>query len=641
MESSYEQERTSAGRRRNLSRELSDEKAIKDFLHPRKRGQGEILRRIYRPVFADRRLVMSHLAYMICGGLLALLSAFIIRRMVEMIRPLLDGGEVTFAQAGPLLSQIGLFSLAFFFLSVIVIHLEARVLPRFMKIRMQALHQVMKKTTSMELGLAENARFKNETGDYLNAVSSTNSGLEGIYAEVFMASKTLLAALFLSTLLAGYSPWIPLIALACVILLAIADQIYMVYHKEKMPDFMRLERKVNALNDKVQDFRYGKDLRVYKMRGAFVDFNRSLFHDFQSLQLDLRRRKRITGLLKAVSLSFLEIGLFWALGGGYFRGQVSLSDLVMLVSIVSIYINQLIDLSRVLSFVIEQSVSLDYYFDFMDADLAIQGGEEAVMDQGTDIVFDHVYFRYPGTDRWVLEDLTVAIPEGESLALVGVNGAGKTTLVSLLSGLYQPDKGRILIGGVDISGLSQEALNRKLAIVLQSYEPLALKLKENVAVSEDRIRGDRVEACLKKVGLWDKVSSFEKGMDTMMLRVIEDEGMVLSGGENQKLAIARALYKEEAGILIMDEPTSALDAIAEQEIYQDFADLLEGKTAIFISHRLASTRFCDRIALLDGGKISQLGSHEDLISRPGLYRDMYRKQASYYQEGGNDDDQNR
>ena len=175
--------------------------------------------------------------------------------------------------------------------------------------------------------------------------------------------------------------------------------------------------------------------------------------------------------------------------------------------------------------------------------------------------------------------------------------------------------------------------------MLQSYEPIAVSVKENVAPSGFNIDEERVADVLTQVGLYDKIVSFDKGIDSTMLRVIEDDGLVLSGGENQKLSIARALYQEASKIMILDEPTSALDALAEQTIYQDFANMMEGKTGIFISHRLASTRFCDKIALLDGGRIAQIGRHEDLVKEDGLYRDLYETQASYYRKEETDEEQ--
>jgi len=226
--------------------------------------------------------------------------------------------------------------------------------------------------------------------------------------------------------------------------------------------------------------------------------------------------------------------------------------------------------------------------------------------------------------------LNLYIPAGEKCALVGVNGAGKTTLVKLITGLYQPAEGQVLVNGVDAATIPQEEIFSLFGVVFQEVQPLALTIAENVAASDTGIDRDRVIECLKQAGLWEKVSKLPKGIDSPMLKVIQDDGVVLSGGENQKLSIARALYREGTRMMIMDEPTAALDALAEEKIYREFDEILSGKTALFISHRLASTRFCDRIVLLDGGRIVQQGTHEELLKEDGLYQKMFTAQSKYY-----------
>ena len=212
-------------------------------------------------------------------------------------------------------------------------------------------------------------------------------------------------------------------------------------------------------------------------------------------------------------------------------------------------------------------------------------------------------------------------------------------MVKLITGLYQPTKGQILINGIDTRTIAQRELFSLFGVVFQEVQPLALTIAENVAAADIDIDRDRVVDCLKQAGLWEKVSSLPKGIDSPVLKVVEDDGIIFSGGENQKLAIARALYRKDSLMMIMDEPTAALDALAEEKIYREFDSILSGKTALFISHRLASTRFCDRIVLLDGGSISQEGTHDELIGQEGLYKRMFTAQGKYYQEDKGEADQ--
>ena len=258
------------------------------------------------------------------------------------------------------------------------------------------------------------------------------------------------------------------------------------------------------------------------------------------------------------------------------------------------------------------------------------GSSTDVPDQ-VEIRFDHVTFRYPNTDKDIFKDFSFTIKKGERLAIVGVNGAGKTTLVKLMCGLYHPTEGHIYINDVDIREYDKNTLYNIYGTVFQDFSILAFNVKENVAATSENIDEDRVKLALESVGLGKKLEDLPKGLDTMMLKVVDEEGTDFSGGERQKLAIARALYKD-APMVIMDEPTAALDALAEADIYQNFSQLVEGKTAVYISHRLASTKFCDKIALFDGEGLREYGTHDELMEMKGMYYDMFVVQGKYYQE---------
>ena len=197
-----------------------------------------------------------------------------------------------------------------------------------------------------------------------------------------------------------------------------------------------------------------------------------------------------------------------------------------------------------------------------------------------------------------------------------------------MTGLFPASEGEILINGIPIGEFSKKALYSMFSAVFQEVNVLAYTVLENVACCDDGDRA-RAEDALRRAGLWDKIASLPKGLDTVMLKIIDENGAIFSGGEAQKLSIARALYKD-ANMVIMDEPTAALDALAEQDIYERFGELTHGRTALYISHRLASTRFCDRIILLDGAHIAEEGTHEELMEKRGKYYDMFTIQGKYY-----------
>ena len=254
-------------------------------------------------------------------------------------------------------------------------------------------------------------------------------------------------------------------------------------------------------------------------------------------------------------------------------------------------------------------------------------GKEAV-----GIELEHVSFTYPGSRVPTLKDLNLAIRPGEKIALVGLNGAGKSTLVKLLCGLYRPTSGTIRVGGRPLSSFGREEYFSMIAAVFQDVKLLPLTIAQNVASDNgEDIDGQRVRQCLSLAGLWEMVDGLPQKEDTPLGRGVLDDGIELSGGERQKVWMARAFYKE-APILILDEPTAALDPLAEQEIYEKYVEMSEGRTSLFISHRLASTRFCDRIWLMENSRITEQGSHEELMEKNGAYARLFVVQGKYYRK---------
>ena len=250
---------------------------------------------------------------------------------------------------------------------------------------------------------------------------------------------------------------------------------------------------------------------------------------------------------------------------------------------------------------------------------------------------DHVTFRYPGTKKPILQDLCLTIRPGEKVAVVGLNGAGKTTLVKLLCGFYDPDEGRVLLNGQDIRQFDRRAYYQLFSTVFQESSELDITVAQTVAQRVDGIDMDKVKACVAKAGLAEKIASLPQGYDTHLGKQVYLDGVELSGGQTQRLMLARALYKDGA-FLVLDEPTAALDPIAESDIYQKYNEMTAGKSSVFISHRLASTRFCDRILFVKDGGIAEEGTHEELLQKGGAYAKLFNVQARYYQEGRDLDD---
>ena len=253
--------------------------------------------------------------------------------------------------------------------------------------------------------------------------------------------------------------------------------------------------------------------------------------------------------------------------------------------------------------------------------------------KGYEIRLENVSFRYPEAEKDTLHSVNLTIRSGEKLAIVGLNGAGKTTLVKLVCGFLDPTEGRVLLNGEDIRKYNRRDYYALFSAVFQDFSMLEASVAENVSQKVEGIDEARVWACLEQAGLTEKIQSLPDGIQTKLGRQVYEDGVELSGGETQRLMLARALYKD-GPILALDEPTAALDPIAENDIYRKYNEMTAGKTSLFISHRLASTRFCDRILFLADGVIAEEGTHESLIALCGGYAKLFEVQSRYYQEGG-------
>ena len=273
------------------------------------------------------------------------------------------------------------------------------------------------------------------------------------------------------------------------------------------------------------------------------------------------------------------------------------------------------------------------FFEYMDLPNVMYQGSlttEKRSDKRYTVEFKNVSFKYPGTDIWVLRNVSMQFRIGQKLAVVGKNGSGKTTFIKLLCRLYDPTEGEILLNGIDIRKYDYHDYMDLFSVVFQDFKLFPYTIGQNVAAAE-QYDVDRAKDCLVKAGFGERLAEMEAGLETYLYKDRSDDGINISSGEAQKIALARALYKDSP-FIILDEPTAALDPIAEAEIYSKFNDIVGDRTAIYISHRLSSCRFCEEIAVFDQGNVVQVGSHDSLVEEDGLYRELWYAQAQYYTE---------
>lgn len=380
-----------------------------------------------------------------------------------------------------------------------------------------------------------------------------------------------------------------------------------------------------------------KDIRLYEFTPFLDDKIRSVLREYVRL---LRHQQRNRSLSSYVSfgVGFLRDGcaylfLIW----NAVHGNLSSAEFVL-------YFNAIARLSSFIDGIVQYIGSAHEaalgasdcitYFDENHNKMNHAAGIPLPKGRPLSIEFRHVTYQYPKGEQPVLKDISFQIAAGENISLVGLNGAGKTTLAKLMCGLILPDQGEILIDGHPLGEYNRDELYTLFSMVPQNYTILPTTIAENLAFQDrSEIDDALLWDCLEKAGIADKIRSLPKGIDTPMNKQFDTDAADFSGGEMQKLLLARAIY-HDSSVLILDEPTAALDAIAENRIYQNYQELTEHATSVFISHRLASTRFCDRIYLLDGARLAESGTHEELMALGGKYRELFDVQSKYYKEGG-------
>ncbi len=379
------------------------------------------------------------------------------------------------------------------------------------------------------------------------------------------------------------------------------------------------------------DYEFGKDARVNGLKVLVLDLGRKFNRLFVSSMTQLTNTFAVYATLQAFILAVVLFICYVIIGSKAMYGIIPVGSVISLVGAISTFTNAINTSVEHIGALSMQRKYMLCYFNYLETTSNNYKGTlpiEKRDDSQYEIEFRNVSFHYPNSNQMVLNDVSMKLNIGEKLAIVGQNGAGKTTFIKLLSRLYEPTSGEILLNGIDIRKYDYKEYLSIFSVVFQDFKLLSLPLAQNVAASEDYDE-DRVWDSLEKAGVKDRVERMSQKLDTILYQDNE-QGVEISGGEAQKIALARALYKD-APIVILDEPTSALDPISEAEIYSRFNEMVTGKTAIYISHRMSSCRFCNKVLVFDQGSIIQSGSHDQLVSdQAGLYYQMWASQAEYY-----------
>ncbi len=446
--------------------------------------------------------------------------------------------------------------------------------------------------------------------------------------------KYVITLIGLVAIMITLSVWLIVFLLVGIFLTYLLNFSYKKYETKFMMELIPINRKYGYYYSFVNKTEVQKDIRLYEINPLLTKtvkkYNGEIIKEFKKMH----KRIGINHGLISIINSFQSALIYGYIGirtiSKIFGPKILIGDFTMYVSSAisfstsfSSMMEKYTDLMQVLAY-------LDPFMEFMD--LKEERHKKGIVfnEEIQTIEFRNVSFKYPKSDNLVLNDISFKINKGEKISIVGLNGAGKTTLIKLICRLYKPTQGMILINGIDIQSYDYKTYIDKISAVFQDYRLFNYSIKDNIISTED-YKEEELKQIIDKVGLTDKIKELKYGVNTNLNKSYDEEGVELSGGQMQKIAIARALYKNSS-LVILDEPTSALDPLAEAEIYEHFNEMVQEKTAIYISHRMSSSVFCDKILVLNNGIIEHYDSHSNLMKiKDSLYYQMFTSQSKNYQ----------
>jgi len=550
------------------------------------------------------------------------------------IAPMVLQKVEAFAPLGELLATIGIFAGILLVLNALKGYLDENVMYGRIDVRSEIIHMINHKAFTTSYPNTKDPAVLRLQNEALDNCGSNDQPSEHVWHT--------LTGLLINGI--GFGIYLLLLKnvnllLMCVVILTTCVGFFISRHINEWgyrhrEEQARYDKEMGYFVTKTESVKLAKDIRIFGLApwlNAVYTSSRRAFEAF----IDRRERVYVWNCVVDVVLQIARNGIAYgyliyrALTEGmaasefllYFTAFTGFSNWVTgLLSEFATLHKECLGLS-----VIQEYIHLPEQFRFED-------GVPIPKEDTYELKLENVTFRYPGTDKEIIHDMSLTLHPGEKIALVGLNGAGKTTFVKLLCGFYDPDEGRVMLNGIDIRAFNRQEYYNLFSAVFQEMSMLDLTVAEHVAQTAVKIDMDKVADCLEKAGLTAKVESLPQGLQTHVGKIAFLEGVEFSGGEMQRLMLARALYKD-GPVLVLDEPTAALDPIAENDIYMKYHEMTTGKTSLFISHRLASTRFCDRILFLQDGVIAEEGTHEQLLALGGEYAKLFHIQARYYQEG--------
>jgi len=486
-------------------------------------------------------------------------------------------------------------------------------------------------TMQMDFEHTEDPAALDQLNRAKEGISWYSGGVVGVLNSVYELIANITVLLGVSTIILVTCPLLLPVQIIGLVVISLFNAKNNKIEIEGYKDLAGINRLFGYFLFQLADFSYGKEIRLYDSAEMMLQKTDVESRKMVSVWTNMAKKQcKNSWGMDAVNAARDGISYFY-IGLLAMMKKITVGDFSMCITSASELYRGMLGVVQGCQDIAKRCVYANQFLKLLEYPVALEKGEREVTGETHTVEFCHVSFKYPRSEEYVLKDINLKITSGEHLSVVGLNGAGKTTFIKLLCRLYDVTEGEILIDGVNIKEYFEEAYRKLFAVVFQDFQLFAFSLKENIAFGESADE-EEINRVLSLSGFYEDAQKLPQGLDTMLYKSFDEKGTELSGGQQQKTAIARALYKD-APIVILDEPTAALDPVAEYDIYRSFDTLVGGKTAIYISHRLSSCKFCDRIAVFAENTVKEYGTHEELVGlQNGIYAELFAAQAQYYIE---------
>lgn len=526
------------------------------------------------------------------------------------------------------------YTLALFFINGFKKYIEENTLFSRIEVRTKIIAMVSKKCNTTSYPNTLDANFIRLRDAAYFACEGNSEATEHIWQTLTMLLKNIGGLIAYLFILSSFDPFLLLIIILTCFISFFVSRYANNWHYANKIEGEKYYHKKRYIRDKAESIKLAKDVRIFNLKDWLNELLDLVHNQYLAFRLKGEKVDLLADIIEVV-LTVIRNGIAYIyLINMTLNDGLSVSSFILYFVAISTLTNWVMGVLKEMSTLHKECLDISSLREFLDypEPFKFDDGKDIPLASNYEIRLENVSFHYPECDKDIIHNLNLTIHPREKLAIVGLNGAGKTTLVKLICGLLSPSEGRVLLNGDDISDFNRNKYYELFSAVFQDFSILDVTIAEEIAQCKDNIDYQRIKECIDYAGLSDTIDKLPKGLNTHIGREVYLDGVLLSGGQMQRLMLARALYKN-GPILLLDEPTAALDPLAESEIYQKYSDMANNKTSLFISHRLASTRFCDRIILVKDGGIKEEGSHEDLLKLNGEYAKLFEVQSRYYKQG--------